>query len=109
MARRRGQAVTDTMTETTPASGDGVGSPGVLSDVEVARQLMERARAEGVKLVGPGGLLAELTKTVIETALETEMTDHVGYEAHDPAGHHSGNSRNGTRTKTVLTDIGPVD
>ena len=36
------------------------------------------------------------------------MTEHVGYEAHNPAGHHSGNSRNGTRTKTVITDIGPV-
>src|SRR6476469_2562460 len=108
MGRRRGQAVTDTMVETTPASGDGASSPGVLSGAEVARQLMDRARAEGVKLVGPGGLLAELTKTVIETALEGEMTDHVGYEPYDPAGHRSGNSRNGTRTKTVLTDIGPV-
>jgi hypothetical protein len=109
MARRRGQAVTDTMTDATAASGDGANSPGVLTDVEVGRQLMERARAEGVKLVGPGGLLAELTKTVIETALEAEMTDHVGCEPYDPAGHHSGNSRNGTHTKTVLTAIGPID
>jgi len=61
-----------------------------------------------VSLVGPGGLLSGLTKTVLEAALEGEMTEHLGYEAHDPAGHHSGNSRNGTRTKTVLTDIGPV-
>jgi putative transposase len=79
------------------------------SDVEVARHLMDRARAEGVSLVGPGGLLSGLTKTVLETALEAEMTEHVGYEPHDRAGHHSGNSRNGTRTKTVVTDIGPVD
>lgn len=56
----------------------------------------------------PGGLLAGLTETVLETVLEAEMTEHLGYEAHDPAGHHSGNSRNGTRKKTVLTDIGPV-
>lgn len=61
-----------------------------------------------MSLVGPGGLLSGLTKTVLEAALEGEMTEHLGYEAHDPAGHHSGNSRNGTRTKTVLTDIGPV-
>jgi transposase-like protein len=81
----------------------------VPTDVEVARQLMDRARAEGVSLVGPGGLLSGLTKTVLETALEAEMTEHVGYEPHDRAGHHSGNSRNGSRTKTVVTDIGPVD
>jgi putative transposase len=62
-----------------------------------------------VSLVGPGGLLAGLTKTLLESALEAEMTEHVGYEPYDPAGHHSGNSRNGTRTKTVLTDIGPVE
>ena len=37
------------------------------------------------------------------------MTEHVGYEPYDPAGHHSGNSRNGTRSKTVITDIGPVE
>jgi putative transposase len=76
---------------------------------ELAGELMARADAEGVSLVGPGGLLAGLTKTVLEAALEAEMTEHLGYEAHDPAGHHSGNSRNGTRTKTVLTDIGPVE
>jgi transposase-like protein len=70
---------------------------------------MDRARAEGVSLVGPGGLLSGLTKTVLETALEAEMTEHVGYEPHDRAGHHSGNSRNGSRTKKVVTDIGPVE
>jgi putative transposase len=78
-------------------------------EVELAQELLERARAEGVSLVGPGGLLQGLTKTVLETALEAEMTEHVGYEPHDPAGRNSGNSRNGTRAKTVLTDIGPVD
>jgi transposase-like protein len=100
--------MTDTMTEMPVVGADGASSPAVLSDAEVARQLMERARTEGVKLVGPGGLLAGLTKTVLETALEAEMTEHVGYEPHDPVGYHSGNSRNGTRTKTVLTDIGPI-
>jgi putative transposase len=91
--------------------GDGSSSPAVAAptDVEVARQLMDRARTEGVSLVGPGGLLSGLTKTVLETALEAELTEHVGYEPHDRAGHHSGNSRNGTRTKTVVTDIGPVE
>jgi putative transposase len=100
MARRRGQAVTDT-TIVNRSSTSAV-------DDDIARQLMDRAKAEGVSLVGPGGLLAGLTKTVLETALEAEMTEHVGYEAHDPAGHHSGNSRNGARSKTVITDVGPV-
>ena len=64
---------------------------------------------EGLELVGPGGLLTGLTKTVLETALEAEMTEHLGYEAHDATGRDGGNSRNGTRTKTVLTEIGPVE
>jgi putative transposase len=76
---------------------------------QLAVQLMDRADAEGVSLVGPGGLLSGLTKTVLESALEGELTEHVGYEPYDPAGHHSGNSRNGTRKKTVLTEIGPVE
>ena len=75
---------------------------------EIARGLVARARSEGAELVGPDGLLSGLTKRVLETALEEELTDHLGYEPHDPAGHHSGNSRNGTRAKTVLTEIGPV-
>jgi transposase-like protein len=52
--------------------------------------------------------LTGLTKTVLQTALEAEMSEHLGYERHDPAGRDGGNSRNGTRTKTVLTEIGPV-
>jgi transposase-like protein len=70
---------------------------------------VEQARAEGVDLVGPGGLLGDLTKRVLEAGLEAEMTEHVGYERHDPAGRNGGNSRNGTRTKTVITDVGPVE
>jgi putative transposase len=80
-----------------------------LSTEDLADELMQRAQSDGVSLVGPGGLLADLTKQVLEAMLEGEMTDHVGYAPHDPAGHHSGNSRNGTRAKTVLTEIGPVE
>lgn len=50
-----------------------------------------------------------MTKRVLESAVEGEITDHVGYEKHDVAGRDSGNSRNGTRSKTVLTDVGPVE
>ncbi|MFG2358335.1 IS256 family transposase [Streptomyces sp. NPDC048521] len=71
--------------------------------------LVDRARKEGLQLTGEGGLLQQLTKRVLESALEGEITDHVGYEKHDPAGKNNGNSRNGTRAKTVLTDVGPVE
>jgi transposase-like protein len=72
-------------------------------------QLVEQARSKGLQLTGEGGLLQQLTKTVLESALEGEITDHLGYDKHDPAGKDGGNSRNGTRSKTVLTDIGPVE
>ena len=62
------------------------------------------AREQGLSLTGPDGLLKQLTKTVIETALNEEMTEHLGYEKHDPAGAGTGNVRNGTRAKTVLTE-----
>jgi putative transposase len=83
--------------------------PAAIDQEQLARDLVERARAEGVELVGPGGLLTGLTKAVLETALEAEMTGHLGYERHDPAGRDGLNSRNGTRAKTVLTEIGPVE
>src|SRR3977135_712840 len=81
--------------------------PGVASD-ELVRQLAERARAEGLRLTGGGGLLAALTKGVVESALEGERDDHLGYGKHDPAGRDGGNSRNGRRGKTLLTEAGPV-
>src|SRR5829696_6302472 len=76
---------------------------------QLARQLVEQARADGVDLVGPGGLLTGLTKTVLETALDAELSEHLGYDRHDPTGRNGGNSRNGTRAKTVLTEVGPVE
>jgi putative transposase len=60
-------------------------------------------------LTGPGGLLGGLTKRVLETALVGEMDEHLGYAKGDPAGAGSGNSRNGKRSKTVVTEVGPVD
>jgi putative transposase len=78
-------------------------------ELELARQLGERARAEGLQLTGPDGLLGRLTKVVLEGALEGELDAHLGYGKHDPAGRDGGNSRNGHRSKTVLTDVGPVE
>lgn len=76
---------------------------------QLAEQLLAQAKEQGVELMGPNGLLNQLTKKVLETALDAEMTEHLGYEKHDAAGRGSGNSRNGTRSKTVLTEIGPVE
>ncbi|MFK0192837.1 IS256 family transposase [Kitasatospora sp. NPDC090308] len=80
-----------------------------LLDDQLIGQLVDRARASGLQLTGEGGLLQQLTKRVLEFALEGEITDHLGYEKHAPAGAGSGNSRNGVRSKTVLTDVGPVE
>jgi putative transposase len=74
----------------------------------LAEGLVIAARAQGVQLTGPGGLLSGLTRQVLERALQVEMAEHLGYEHSDPAGHGSGNSRNGTTAKTVRTDIGDV-
>jgi putative transposase len=102
--------VTKTMDATTKMeSAPGQALAGKIATEDLAAELLARADADGLSLVGPGGLLAGLTKTVLETALDAEMTEHLGYGPHDPAGHHSGNSRNGTRAKTVLTDIGPIE
>ena len=92
-------------TQTTKSSG-AEAAPRV---AELAEQLVEQARASGVELTGPGGLLSGLTKQVLETALQVEMSDHLGYDRHDPVGRGSGNSRNGSTTKTVRTDIGDVE
>jgi putative transposase len=96
------------VTDVTSSEDRGVaGLPA--ADEQLLRELTERARAGGLKLTGEGGLLGRLTKMVVEGALEGEMDDYLGYERHDPAGRNSGNSRNGHRAKTVLTEAGPVE
>ena len=76
-------------------------SPG---EVAMVAGLVRRAKDQGLALTGPGGLLKSLTKTVLETALEEELSEHLGYDKHDPVGRNLGNSRNGYRSKTVVTD-----
>src|SRR5438034_11257952 len=88
---------------------EGAGPDLSAADEQVLRELTERARAGGLKLTGEGGLLGRLTKMVVEGALEGELDDHLGYTRHEPAGRDGGNSRNGHRAKTVLTDTGPVE
>jgi len=58
--------------------------PEQIDQQQLAHDLVARARAEGVELVGPVGLLTGLTRTVLETALDAEMAEHVGYDKHDP-------------------------
>jgi transposase-like protein len=74
-----------------------------------ADELVARARAEGVELTGDNGLLTALVRQVLQTGLEVEMTDHLGYERHAAAGRNTGNSRNGSTPKTVTTEIGEVE
>src|SRR3954451_12704339 len=74
------------------------------AEQQAAVELVRLAQEQGLSLTGPDGLLKQLTKTVIETALQEEMTEHLGYEKHDPVGAGTGNIRNGTRANTVLTE-----
>jgi putative transposase len=74
-----------------------------------AAELVAQARAEGVELTGDNGLLTGLVRQVLQTGLEVEMTDHLGYERHAAAGRGSGNSRNGLTSKTVTTEVGKVE
>lgn len=78
-------------------------------DPSIAEQLVEQARADGVELVGPDGLLGQLTKQILETGLEVELEEHLGYDKHAPEGRNGGNSRNGSRSKTVITEVGPIE
>jgi transposase-like protein len=76
---------------------------------ELAERLVAQARASGVDLVGRDGLLADITRRVLETGLEVEMSEHLGYDRHAQEGRDRGNSRNGARAKTVLIEVGPVE
>ena len=86
-----------------------MGSSTPLVPVEVLDGLMAHVEAEGVELLGPDGLLSQVTKAVLERVLDEELTDHLGYDKHDPVGRGSGNSRNGTSAKVLLTEAGAVD
>ena len=93
---------------------EGVGEAGEAAEpseeeLAIARELVRSARSRGVAMTGPGGMLKALTKTVIETALEEEIAEHLGYDKRDPVGRNGGNSRNGRRAKTVLTDSSEVE
>src|SRR5664280_31653 len=77
-------------------------------ELETARELVRQARTRGVALTGPQGLLKALTKTVVETALDEEMSEHLGYDKHEPVGRNLANSRNGKRSTLVLVERDPA-
>jgi len=72
------------------------------AELTAARELVRQAKEQGLSLTGPDGLLKQLTKTVLETALDEELTEHLGHQRRAPAA--GDNVRNGSRSKTVLTE-----
>lgn len=98
--------------------GEPAPPPGILDSVpdEIRRQLPDDVVDEllaGAKteqeIVGPGGLLSQLTKRLVERAMEVELTDHLGYEPHREPPGGAGNQRNGSTPKTLQTEQGPVE
>jgi putative transposase len=90
-------ALVKSISKTTTKDGD--------AERAAIREMVKSAKERGLEITGPDGLLKLITKTVLETALEEEMTEHLGYDKHDPSGRDGGNSRNGTRSKTVISDV----
>jgi putative transposase len=74
---------------------------------DMVDELLAGARTEE-EIVGPGGLLSQLTKRLVERAMEVELTDHVGYEPHQEPPGGAGNTRNGSTPKTLITEHGVV-
>jgi putative transposase len=81
-------------------------APTQLLDALLDEVLSQGKSAED--LLGQNGLLKQMTGRLLVRMLAGELTDHLGYEKHDVTGHHSGNSRNGTNSKTIKTDTGEV-
>ena len=82
--------------------GDRLPGRRPLVDEELADQLLGKAQAEGAGLLGPDGLLSQVTKAVLEHALAEELTRHLGYDKYDPAGCGNGNSRKRHYSPAVL-------
>src|SRR3954452_7330369 len=96
--------MTDTLVGVSPRKAKRTLTPDEVERAAV-RELVRAARARGEDLTGPDGLLKMITATVLESALEEEMAEHLGYDKHHPpAEREAGNIRNGTRPKTVLTE-----
>lgn len=75
---------------------------GLLKDIDFSKLTTEQ-------ITGESGLLKQLTKRIVEKAMNAEMKDHLGYDINNPDGNNSGNSRNGTSKKKILTELGDID
>jgi putative transposase len=84
-----------------------LGVPSERISDEVIDELLAGASTEE-EIAGPGGLLADLTKRLLERAMEVELTDHLGYEPHQEPPGGAENQRNGSTGKTLMTEHGPV-
>src|ERR1700692_1073650 len=84
-----------------------IGEPMAIDNKLIDQLLSDYKKPEDI--IGENGLLKQLTKAILERALAAEMTDHLGYEKHDPAGHHRGNTRNGKSPKTLKGDFGELE
>jgi putative transposase len=103
-----GSLMTETLVGVSPPPSPGDPSqeprPPSAEELAAARELVKAARDRGVALTGSDGLLKALTKTVVETALDEEMSEHLGYDKHAVEGRNRENSRNGKRSKTIVTE-----
>ena len=70
--------------------------------------VMTQVSDGGLRLTGPDGFIPEMVKAVLERGMAAELTNHLGYEKGDPGGRGSGNSRNGSTSKTVDSEVGPI-
>ena len=77
-------------------------------DTDLVDKLLA-GRTKPEQIIGEHGLLKQLTKALLERVLEAEMSEHLGYERHNPAGYNSGNSRNGKTRKKLKGDFGEID
>jgi putative transposase len=101
--------VANRATRRAAARAAGVSSVDAVLGEGWMRQAVAQVRDSGGRLTGPDSFLSQMVKEVLEAGLQAELTEHLGYAKHDPAGDNSGNSRNGSTPKTVFTEIGPVD
>src|SRR5579859_8102469 len=98
-------------------AGEATASAGILDRVpddlrgklpdELVDELLAGARTEG-EIFGPGGVFSQLTRRLVERAMEVELTDHLGYEPHREPPGGTGNTRNGTTPKTLVTEHGKI-
>jgi len=78
-------------------------------DPKLIDQLLAEHGHRPEDIVGETGLLKQLTKALLERVMQAELTGHLGYDKHDPAGHNSGNSRNGNSKKKLAGEFGEID